>query len=288
VVERTGDGEWLRWTAHLPPTPGLPGDPLPESHRFSLPYYLMQSAALVRTLLSTLQSRASQGDARDASGDAAGAGDPVARWISRLSTYGGLASLALLAQAASALELGLRSLSRESENSLLRLVEAIAANAREQIDDLARRDPYAGRLWTILDLTLASMRGIIRSGLLDDPRGFDAIDDYDCREWLLLNGASRRAVDSAFVKGLYDLGFSYEDGDPRRPRIAAGQSLRATIRAFFTYRRSFFWRMQAGMGDIVFAPLYQAMKRSRSTSTRWTSTCRRGSGAAASTSPWWT
>ena len=80
------------------------------------------------------------------------------------------------------------------------------------------------------------MRGIVRFGLLTDARGFDAIDDYDCREWLLLNGASRAAVDSAFVRALYDLGFSYEDGDPERPSIAARQSLRATIRAFFTYR----------------------------------------------------
>ena len=30
---------------------------------------------------------------------------------------------------------------------------------------------------------------------------------------------------------------------------------------FFTYRGAFFWRMNAGMGDVVFAPLYQVLKR---------------------------
>ena len=30
---------------------------------------------------------------------------------------------------------------------------------------------------------------------------------------------------------------------------------------FFTYRGALFWRMSAGMGDIVFAPLYQVLKQ---------------------------
>jgi len=98
------------------------------------------------------------------------------------------------------------------------------------------------RLWTIVDLTLATMRGIVRFRLMTDPRGFDAIDEYECREWLMLNGASEQSVNSGYLKGLYDLGFSYEDGDTSRPRIAAGQALRSMLRAFFTYRGSFFWR----------------------------------------------
>src|SRR5439155_2320409 len=98
-------------------------------------------------------------------------------------------------------------------------------------------------------------------GIVTDPRGFDAIDEYDCREWLLLNGASERSADSGFVRALYDLGFSYEDGDPARPRVAAGQAVRGVVRAFFTYRGAFFWKMQAGMGEVVFAPFYEVLRR---------------------------
>ncbi len=29
----------------------------------------------------------------------------------------------------------------------------------------------------------------------------------------------------------------------------------------FTYRGAFFWKMQAGMGDTIFTPLYQALKQ---------------------------
>src|SRR5437763_6084185 len=139
--------------------------------------------------------------------------------------------------------------------------DAFAANARQQIDARAAEDVELRRLWTIVDLTLATLRGIVRFHLPTDPRGFDAIEDYDCREWLLMNGASEQSVNSGYLRCLYDLGFSYEDGDTARPRIAAGQALRSMVRAFFTYRGSFFWRMQAGMGDVVFAPFYEVLRR---------------------------
>ena len=144
---------------------------------------------------------------------------------------------------------------------LLPFVDAIAANARAQLHALVTADDESRRLWTIMDLTLATMRGIVRHNLMTHPRGFEVIDDYDCREWLLLNGASQQSVDSGYLRALYDLGFAYEDGDPTRPRLAAGQALRSMLRAFFTYRGAFFWKMQSGMGDIVFAPLYEVLKR---------------------------
>jgi uncharacterized protein with NAD-binding domain and iron-sulfur cluster len=33
------------------------------------------------------------------------------------------------------------------------------------------------------------------------------------------------------------------------------------VRTFFGYRGAFMWRMRAGMGDVVFAPLYEALRR---------------------------
>ena len=181
--------------------------------------------------------------------------------IGRLLRYGELASLAGLIQAIGLLELAIGSLSLYPENVILRFLDAIARNARNLIEARLARDTTLRRVWEVIDLTLATLRGEIRFRILTDPRGFDAIDEYDCREWLLLNGASERSVNSGFLRALYDLGFSYEDGDAARPRIAAGQALRATVRAFFTYRGAFFWKMQAGMGDIVFAPFYEVLKR---------------------------
>jgi uncharacterized protein with NAD-binding domain and iron-sulfur cluster len=123
-------------------------------------------------------------------------------------------------------------------------------------------DPEVRRIWILADLLLTVMRGIVRHGLLTDPRGFDAIDDYDYRDWLAANGASRATLGSSFVRGLaYNLSFSYEDGDLRRPRTSAGQAVRGALRMFFTYRGALFWKMRGGMGDIVFAPLYEVLRR---------------------------
>jgi uncharacterized protein with NAD-binding domain and iron-sulfur cluster len=112
----------------------------------------------------------------------------------------------------------------------------------------------------VIDVILATLRGATLSGLALDPRGFDAINDYDWREWLRRYGATEQSLDSGFMRGIYDLAFAFEDGDVRRPRLAAGVALRGAMRMFFTYRGALFWQMSAGMGDIVFAPLYQVLR----------------------------
>ena len=109
------------------------------------------------------------------------------------------------------------------------------------------------------DIALASVRGALRSGLASGNQGFDALDDFECRDCLKKHGASARALDSGFLRGLYDLGFAYEDGT--EPRISAAAAMRGAHRLFYTYRGAFFWKMTAGMGEIVFAPLYQLLER---------------------------
>jgi len=241
VLEHAGDG-WVPWTAAFPRTDGLPGDPSSEIPRWTVADYVPRIVWLLRTLLESI----SAGTASDAPG--------------RLLRYGELASLGALVEAVATLEAMLGDAVRQPENAILGFLDGLATSAREQLEARAAADPELRRLWTIIDVTLATLRGIVRFGLVTDPRGFDAIEEYDCREWLVLNGASRQSVDSAYMRGLYDLVFAYENGDVSRPRFAAGQALRGMVRAFFTYRGAFFWRMQAGMGDVVFAPFYEVLK----------------------------
>jgi uncharacterized protein with NAD-binding domain and iron-sulfur cluster len=54
---------------------------------------------------------------------------------------------------------------------------------------------------------------------------------------------------------------AYEDGDPQRPQLSAAVGLRCMFRMFFSYRGALYWRLRAGMGDIVFAPYYEALSR---------------------------
>lgn len=259
VTDRTPDGRWLPWTVALGSQPGLPGDPLPPGHRYSVAHYVGRSLGLLGSLLRAVRKESGKGSA--APPPASGAEAELSRQISELMKYGELATLTAVIQGLSLLEARLRALPLYPNSVVLPFYEAVARGAKQQLDALVQTDDEMRRLWEIIDLVLAAVRGSLRFSLLSDPRGFDVIDDYDCREWLKLNGASERAINSAFIRGLYDLAFAYEEGDVRRPRVAAGQALRGTMRAFYTYRGAFFWKMQVGMGDAVFAPLYEVLKR---------------------------
>lgn len=275
VADRSRSGAWLNWLAYFPPGDGLPGDPFTEQNPFSVTSYLSRTATLLRTLLLACQTRqSSSANREDRSEDGSSffsshadqnswipSLEAVAENIVRLLKYGFLATIAGLIEAAGLLEVVFRTVSRYPENVILQLLEAIAANARRQFETFAENDEEMRRLWEVIDLTLAIMLGTVRFGLATDPRGFDAINEYECREWLRMNGASERSLNSALVRGLYDLAFAYEDGDFRRPRLTAGQALRGSLRMFFTSRGALFWKMNAGMGDIVFAPLYEVLKK---------------------------
>ncbi|MEP6652160.1 MAG: NAD(P)-binding protein [Myxococcales bacterium] len=265
-------GEWLSWRVELPPFPGLPGDPDAPPLRMTVTDYLARTATLLRTLLEAARLRNDRlsgtgNDSRSDGGVAAATLPPqatpgtVMEAASRFLRLGQLATLGAVVESARLLETMLAALPSYPKNVILTFHEAVAGAARNQLEALINKDDETRRLWEIIDLSLAVIRGSIRFGLATDPRGFDAIDDYDCREWLLLNGAAQSSIDSAFVRALYDLAFAYEDGDVARPRIAAGQALRGAVRAFFTYRGAFFWKMRAGMGDVVFAPLYEVLKK---------------------------
>ena len=120
--------------------------------------------------------------------------------------------------------------SRRSRGSLLAysagdsraLLRQRSRRTRGASSSRARARRRGRRLWKIIDMSSRPCAASFAFGLATDPRGFDAIDEYDCREWLLLNGASQQSLDSGFLRGLYDLGFAYEDGDPERPALAAG------------------------------------------------------------------
>jgi uncharacterized protein with NAD-binding domain and iron-sulfur cluster len=224
---------------------------------------------MLATLIRTVDSRAAAPrpeDGPDADPEAETApalGDPrrVLTEIERILGGAAAASTAVLIEALAVLEAGLKMLPPALSSPLASLAEWIAHNLRRWFERTLIAEPYFQHVWEVMDIVVATVVGILRFGLLTDPRGLDAIDDYECREWLRLNGASDRSLQSPYLRGLYDLALSYEDGDARRPAVAAGQALRASLRMFWGYRGAVFWRMRAGMGDVVFAPLYEALRR---------------------------
>ena len=130
---------------------------------------------------------------------------------------------------------------------------------RERIEVIVQSDITARRIWELIDLLCANIRGLLVSGLQghDD---FSSLDEWSYVDWLRMNRVSSRTLRSPIVRGAHDLGFAYRDGNARAPQIAAGQAINAGCRFFFTYKGALFWRMKAGMGDVLFAPMYLALR----------------------------
>ncbi|MBV9776796.1 MAG: NAD(P)-binding protein, partial [Acetobacteraceae bacterium] len=267
-ADRSEEG-WLSWTAYFPPGDGMPGDPLTEHNPFTLRKYLAKAIALLRTLLLGVEISPTQ-DARNpwASGlhqeqaaDLQASLDGIVGGMTALLRYGALATTAALIKGLALLDVALKSLPDLPETAVLPFAEALASGIRGRLEAFVARDHRVRHKWEIIDLVLAIIVGAVRFRLLSDPRGLEAIDEYECREWLRMNGAAEGSLDSAFVRGLYDLALAYEGGDPGRPGLAAGQALRGSLRMFFSYRGALLWKMRAGMGDVVFAPFYEVLKR---------------------------
>ena len=77
--------------------------------------------------------------------------------------------------------------------------------------------------------------------------------------WLRGHGIDPAALDSPILRGMYDLVFGYEGGDPARPRFSAGLGLQLATKMLLGYSGALFWKMQAGMGEVIFAPLYEVL-----------------------------
>jgi uncharacterized protein with NAD-binding domain and iron-sulfur cluster len=131
------------------------------------------------------------------------------------------------------------------------------AALRAELERRVRGSEAGVHLWALVDLLLGCVQGAIEDGLLVGD-GFARIDHLDFREWLAPR-VRPETLSSPIVAGLYDLVFAYEHGGRDRPRFAAGLGLFLASRLFFEYRGSIFRKMRAGMGDVVFAPLYQAL-----------------------------
>ncbi|MDP1819051.1 MAG: FAD-dependent oxidoreductase [Acidimicrobiales bacterium] len=124
----------------------------------------------------------------------------------------------------------------------------------------ARQRPNI-RVDVAVDLVTTVLRGMAADGLLRPGGGFASVDHHDFRDWLRRHGAAEATIDGGLVRGMYDLVFGYRDADHTRPAFSAGLGVFLAVRMFLDYKGAIFWKMTAGMGDVVFAPLHQALRR---------------------------
>lgn len=221
-----GAGRWATWNIELPKLPGVPGD-----HE-RVPFGEKIVSAIVQLVVD---------------------------WLKELVKREPGAFVDLAAKLAW-LQPGLwRDLANGDPRAALHSIEEALHGWEEDssIDDDVRR--------IVLAIQLAS--AILR-GLLDDviPRGevegLAFIDQWDFKAWLERHGASRHVSFWGPVRALYDLGFAYEGGLPGREHAtaAAGVALRILLLLGLGYKDAPLWKMNAGMGDTIFAPLHHVLK----------------------------
>jgi uncharacterized protein with NAD-binding domain and iron-sulfur cluster len=133
------------------------------------------------------------------------------------------------------------------------------------VEDRCDDDPDLRLFFTMFDTIASSVAGVVKDGVLE--HGFDAINDKEWSEWLRRHGAREvtlgrtPAERSPMLRSVYDVAFGYLDGDISKANVAAGAATNDLLRLLFSYRGSLMYKMQAGMGDTVFAPMYELLVR---------------------------
>ena len=275
------DGEWKPWPMPFPRSAGTPGDGAALPPIWS--YVPMILEAILRTLAAFETEGPGLARVLDRAVDAAREGidklltdvmgpdsqrgtvlrralrsppAPERRFTDRVPVRIALGVLKAMRRAAE--QMGLENAStlrRWAFDALLPMLDAITREVWEEIGSRANGDDHARRTWTLIDLMATNVKGMIRDELVFPPFPFEDVDHLDYKEWLRQHGAHPRTVDSAPVNAIYDLVFSRHAG------ICAGSALRGSLRMMLAYKGSIFWKMQAGMGDVIFAPIYEVLRR---------------------------
>lgn len=257
LATRSLDG-WHDWLAEFSTNEKLPGEPEIATDPMAPPEFVSRSVRLLQDFFASLPDRH---DDTEGAIVISSKPRPRTRRIP-LTTLAGHALNAVLALSLEAI--------RQTESAVTGLAGDLPGidAAVETLDELRGRftafvsaDTSRRRTFELVDLVITNVRGVLADGLMVHPRGFAAANGEDYRDWLTRHGAAQATLDSALVLGVYDLVFGFRNGDPASPSFGAGTGLFLGAKIFFDYRGSIFWKMQAGMGDVVFAPLYETLHR---------------------------
>ena len=236
--------DWLTWLGTHPRNEFLPGEPGGTGQEITVVEFVQRAVQLVIAFTDSLRGATPADLELTASAEQPASSAPPA--VSAVQR-GILAALLAIAEP---------QVRRGPPGKLLeRAVDAV----RMVIDYEDRPDHR--RSWLLISLVVAAVRGVIADNLITHPNGFRAINDEEFGDWVLRHGGHPDVLDSAFVRGLYDLVFGYERGDPQRPAVAAGVMVFLIGFVLFEYKGAIFWKMTAGMGEVVMAPLYQALRK---------------------------
>ena len=96
---------------------------------------------------------------------------------------------------------------------LVAMLDRYIDSMREQIERFVEADAAARRIWELIDLLAANIRGLVAAGL-EGTDDFSSLDEWNYVDWLRMNRIAERTLRNPMIRGAHDLGFAYRDGDP--------------------------------------------------------------------------
>ncbi len=138
---------------------------------------------------------------------------------------------------------------------LLRVVrEGLEVYYRDEIE----RDADAWFMWSSLDVFLTALIGIIESKVVN----FDALDEYDFREWLLEHGLDPRNRDISVIVEVYETLFANGSTEPlQADALAAGVGLRWFLLVGLGYRGYPAYEFKYSCPQTLLTPYCLALRR---------------------------
>jgi uncharacterized protein with NAD-binding domain and iron-sulfur cluster len=256
VLEEHIPNGWMHWPINVPTNDSLPGDgqELP-----TIWDYTVMALQWIREWLEPRQIVSNQQIERATV--AKSSADAMGQQLSakeRSSPRLGLKLIRTAERRARRMPRNSAKHKPQDRQTLLSLILDFANLIGTSLPEGINTDPNLRRTWITIDLFVAAVRGVLKDDVLN--KGLDQLDGMDFRMWLQKHGAADITVNSALIRAAYDLAFSFENGDPAKMNLAAGVGMRALFRMVFTYKGAILWKMQAGMGETVFTPLYHVLR----------------------------
>jgi uncharacterized protein with NAD-binding domain and iron-sulfur cluster len=252
LEDRRLDG-WHHWLGEFTANDLEPGEPEADGGEFSLLEVLRRALQLITDFLDSLPEEQLPSGVLALSGSS----DPP-RGSSSVATRLRVSVLAAIAEASAQLD---GALDRARVASSVGALDRAITATNDALHDLVEEDPDLRRTWHLIAILTAVVRGMLADGIVTERRGLRALNDEDFLDWIGRHGAPAEVAEFAFIRGLYDLAFAEVGARRSRRGVSAGVAVFLTTKMFVEYRGAIFWKMAAGMGDIVFAPLYEALSR---------------------------
>jgi uncharacterized protein with NAD-binding domain and iron-sulfur cluster len=138
-------------------------------------------------------------------------------------------------------------------------LEAVLRATWSMMRRLVDRRTRARRLWTVMAFAGTNLIGLLREGALLPGFEFMRLDEQDYKAWLRGHAESVRCParftwDSPPVNAMLT-------GVQSTTTFSAGTMIRNALDLALNYRGHVTYKLQGGMGDVVFAPLYLVLAR---------------------------